>query len=341
MGVVFFGGGAGGTPALLDADGEFLASVVVGVVCGDALVDVVAADGGGAEDVVAEFVGGYEVEFFAGGFVDEGGAFFVGGIDVAVGEYEAAAEGATESGFPEFGAGGGVPADGDSGVEDGEECILVEQHGGDVGAGIVFPCEFAGTISEDSGDVIFGVAAAGEDAFAISDGGGDAFGGGAGGFPKGLAGGGIEAGDEVAAGDDELFFSGGVNDDGGGVIGFCGAIAFPDDLASFAVHGDDGPAAFVIGDADDEVFVEEWGGAEALVVDVGGEACLPELFAIEIDGVHVDGVGVEEVDKDALAVAGWGCGGHAGFFVAFDIEAVFVEDRFPELFAGAAIEAQQ
>ena len=103
--------------------------------------------------MITEFAGGDEGEFVAAGFIDEGGAFFIGGVDESIGENGAAAEGAAKSSFPEFLSGFAVPADGDTCVEECEECLVVEQQGGDVGSGVIFPGKFSGSICEDGGDM--------------------------------------------------------------------------------------------------------------------------------------------------------------------------------------------
>ena len=172
-----------------------------------------------------------ELEFVGVGGEDGEFAVFVDGVELVADEGWGGGEDASEAAFPHGFSGVGFPACGDAAISDGVEIAVFVNHGGDVDTDVVFPGDFAGTISDYGGDVVFGVTSGGVDVFAVSGCGGDAFGGGTFDFPVHFSGYWIEAGDEVAAGHDELVFAEEVVNDWRGIVGIFGAFVFPNEAA--------------------------------------------------------------------------------------------------------------
>lgn len=146
--------------------------------------------------------------------------------------------------------------------------------------------------------------------------GGDAFGGRAFGFPQHFAGERVEAGDEFAAGEEELVAAVHVEDDGRGVVGEFRALVLPDHFAGGALESGDLAGAFVVGGDDHERLINGRGRGESLVQNVVGDLGLPELLAVAAQGRGVNRAVVEEVDEDASAVARGGRGGEGTLVIA-------------------------
>ena len=189
---------------------------------------------------------------------------------------------------------------------------VADEHGGHVDARRVLPGDASGSIGFDGGEVVPRVAAADEDAFSVGDCGGDAFFGGPLGFPEFFSGHGVEARDEIAAGEDHLRFSCGGDDGWGGVVREKGSGVRPDGFTGFPVERCDASPAFVIGIDEDEFAVDDGRDAEALMHHEITNLLLPEDFAVEIEGGGEDGSLVGEVDIEAFSVARDGGGSGAG-----------------------------
>ncbi len=189
---------------------------------------------------------------------------------------------------------------------------VADEHGWNVDARWVLPGDAAGSIGFDGGEVVPRVAAAHEDAFSVGHGSGDALFGGPLGFPEFFAGHGVEARDEVAAGEDHLRFSCGGDDGWGGVVREEGSGVRPEGCTGFSVERGDASSAFVIGIDEDEFAMDDGRDAEALMHHEIANLLLPQDFAVEIEGGGEDGSLVGEVDIEAFSVARDGGSSGAG-----------------------------
>ena len=60
----------------------------------------------------------------------------------------------------------------------------------------------------------------------------------------------------------------------------------------------------MVGGNEDEIFVEDGGGAEALVGDVVADFSLPNNFAIQIQRRGMDRAAIEKVDEKSFPITG-------------------------------------
>ena len=167
---------------------------------------------------------------------------------------------------PFFLTGFGVPAVGAAILGDSEDEALVREERLFVTLDGIFPNNFAGAVCFDGGGLFFGEASAGEDHVVMpDDGAAHGFSSGFS-FPVELSGGRVVTGKFVDAGDEELFFSGDVGDNGGGPVVVALARDGPVGGAIFGFERGDGAAFFGADDDDEGVFVEDGGGAVSELV---------------------------------------------------------------------------
>src|SRR5205814_1279681 len=122
-------------------------------------------------------------------------------------------------------------------------------------------------------------AAADEDSLAVGDDGGHALNRRTFDFPELLSRLGIEAGNKLAAGDDELVFAGDVEHSGGSVVVLFWPRLAPDLLAILLIECRDDAANVTVSGDQNQVTVDHWRGRKALMHCVIGHFRLPKLVA--------------------------------------------------------------
>jgi hypothetical protein len=136
-----------------------------------------------------------------------------------------------------------------------------------------------------------------------------------------------------------LGLAGGVDDSRCGVVGDFRARRGPHDFAGFTIHPRDRPAAAMIRGNEDERFVDDRGGAKALVRDVVAYFLLPQQFAVARKGAGMHRATVKKVDVKIITIASDGGGSRAGIVVVTFISAQRVDFGLPEKFSVGVIEA--
>jgi hypothetical protein len=310
-------------------------------------IEVRAGQGWGGGDAFAKGVGAEEFEG-ATGADDVSHAIVVAEVDTAGGGDGRGVGGAADAAAIDFLAGEGIEAGEDAVVHPGIEKALVVEEGGFLGTGpAADPNGLRGTAAGGEADRVDGGLApeleedeaiaedgavhdfAVEGAFALAEG------------PELFAGLGIEGGEAVLGGDEDIGLTVVGDEEGCSVGGADGAIELPADFAGEFVEAEEEAGAFVMVPGEEDGVGED-DGARAVapghagiaeVLEVAGD---PEELAVV--GVAGD-VGVAEGDKEGVRGDGWGIDGEVGFLVDALIGAEG-EGVAPEFAAGVAVEAE-
>ncbi len=244
---------------------------------------MVVADGRGAEALIAELVLAESGEFLWRGLEDGGDAALAGDVNARVGHDGRAIEFAIDFFVPALLASGGFPADGATGITDGEDMAVFDEHGRHIGLRDILPCDLARAIGFERHGVILWITAAEEDAAAVGHGGDDGLLGAAVDAPEFRAGERVKALHLVAACKHGLDLACGCEDGGSGIIGHRRAILLPHDLASEFVEAGHLASAAMIGGDEHHVLINDRRRTKALMHLEITHAALPELLAFQIE----------------------------------------------------------
>ncbi len=314
--------------------------------------DLAAADGGRGVAgflVLAERIGGDQLELRRG-FDDVGVAVVVEEVEQVADAHRRRPVMMAEFFLPETLAGPGLQAARGARIGHDEEIRPARDGRGDVGDDLrielVVPRDVrfgdvARAIRPDADEVMLREPAGDEEDAVGENRAGDKLLGRAVHDPELLAGGGVVAGDALAAAEDHLGLAGGLDDDrravGTRAVGAVGAPAF--DAGVFLIRHDPSDVVLVAVE-DDEVLVKHRRTAEAVL---GGERAgrfAPQLLAVHVVAGDDDVGRLQERDPDALAVGGGRAAGVA-------VELVHLLRRrgqhglLPERLAAAPVEAEQ
>jgi len=114
----------------------------------------------------------------------------------------------------------------------------------------------------------------------------------------------------------------------------------PDDFPSESIQScDDSTAATVCRD-EDMGAVQHRRGAKTLMSGELRYLGLPQLFAVDVKCGRVNGVGVQEIDENAIAIAGGCCRGRRGLLISFANKTALMNECLPSKVSRRAIEAQ-